>query len=204
MTENLRNAIRERLAGASDRQIVEVLFALFNERGQSHYDEDVTQLEHALQCAEIAQERGFGDEEVTAALLHDVGHLLLDEHDAKIGFLTEDLNHEELGAELLEEYFPPTVTEPIRLHVAAKRYLCTTDEDYYSQLSAASQRSFEMQGGRLSPQEKAELEANPGLHTALALRRIDDMGKLTDHVSPSIESYFETVIHSLRRDRRCT
>jgi len=200
MTLSVREALRARLAEASDRQLVEELFAFVEERGQSHYDEDVTQVEHALQCAELARQRGLGDEAVTAALLHDVGHLLYDEHDAG-DFPERDQNHEEIGADLLADYFPPTVTEPIRLHVAAKRYLCTTDPDYYAQMSAASQHSFHVQGGLLSPDEKREWERNPGLKRALELRRLDDLGKCPGKATPKLDDFFENVLRSLSRKR---
>ena len=189
MTQTIRAALEERLNGATPDQKVNILFEFMQERGKSNYDEMVTQLQHALQCAELAVRDGCSDEAVTAALFHDIGHLLLDEHDAQAEFLTTDLNHEEAGADLLAAYFPEEVTEPIRLHVPAKRYLCTVEPDYYDDLSEASKRSYQLQGGRLSPEEQAEMESNPGLEIAVQLRRYDDLGKQQDHETPPIGAY---------------
>jgi len=201
MPQSIREELQTRLSGTDDDRTVELLFDFMCQRGQSNYDESVTQIAHALQCAEMAAAEECGDQAVTAALFHDIGHLLLDEHDAQSGFLNEDLNHEEAGANLLQKYFPEEVTEPIRLHVPAKRYLCTTDPSYYDCLSAASKRSFQVQGGQLSAEEQAELESNPGLPIALRLRRFDDLGKQADHDAPDIHTYTDCVKRCLRTDR---
>ena len=190
--------LKSQLEGAGRGELVRRLFDFMRQRGNTNYDEAVTQLEHALQCAQLARQRGLADEAVTAALFHDIGHLLVDEHDAQHGFLDRDLNHEEVGSRFLAEWFPPRVTEPIRLHVAAKRYLCSTDATYYDQLSDASKRSFELQGGRLSAAEQAELQQNESLNIALELRRLDDLGKVNGKAVPTIEEYAETVANCLR------
>ena len=201
MASTIRATLQDRLIGASDQDSVEILFDFMRRHGQSNYDESVTQIGHALQCAQLATRDDCGDEAVTAALFHDIGHLVLDEHDAQAEFLEQDLNHEEAGADLLRSYFPQQVTDPIVLHVAAKRYLCTTDADYYDRLSEASKRSFQVQGGRLSADEMSELEANPGLEIALKLRRYDDQGKQRGPSTPPIEAYAECVQRCLRSDR---
>ena len=166
-------------------------------KGPSRYDEAVTQLEHGLQAAYLANEAGADAAEITAALFHDIGHLLVNEFDGTGDFLNEDLEHEFVAADYLDPYFPPTVTEPIRLHVPAKRYLCSTDQDYHDLLSDASKRSFELQGGNLSPDEKAELDAHPHLQAALRLRRFDDQAKTSGLKVPEIDSYREPVFLSL-------
>lgn len=120
---------------APDQQKVHILFNYMEKRGQSFYDEVVTQLAHALQCAALAKRNSASPEQITSALLHDIGHFILDEHNADIDFLETDLNHEEIGAEYLEPFFPDAVTTPIRLHVPAKRYLCSVDTTYYDGLS---------------------------------------------------------------------
>jgi len=198
---SLREQLQSRLEGSSDDQAVEVLFEFVREHGQSNYDESVTQIQHALQAAALAKGNNCSDAAVTAALFHDIGHLLLGEHATQVDFLAEDLNHEEAGATLLKAYFPPEVTESIRLHVPAKRYLCTVDEAYYDQLSDASKRSFEVQGGKLSEAEKAALDANSSLSIALDLRRFDDQAKQANLSSPPLETYTDTVKRSLRSDR---
>lgn len=201
MPDTIAETLRSRLDDASDDEKVDLLFSFLRDRGQSNYDEAVTQIEHALQSADLAAQDGCSEQAVTAALLHDIGHLLLDEHDGQSGFLNEDLNHEQAGAELLAAYFPEQVTEPIRLHVAAKRYLCTTDPHYYDELSEASKRSFQLQGGRLSTQEQAGLEANSELDIALKLRRFDDQAKQQGRATPPLESYRQLVKRCLRPQR---
>jgi len=163
------------------------------ERGKSNYDESVTQLAHGLQCAALATQRGLDEPSITAALFHDFGHLLLDEHDDQTDFLADDMAHEVAGDDFLRQCFPEEVTEPIRLHVAAKRYLCSTESDYYDQLSQASKRSFQVQGGNLSAEEQAEFESNPHLAVAVQLRRMDDESKVRDKAVPDIEVYAEIV-----------
>ena len=147
--------LHQQLDALHGRELVQSLFEYMQIHGQSNYDEVVTQIEHALQSANLAREQGADAAAVTAALLHDLGHFLLDEHAGNDDFLSDDHFHETIGAELLERYFPAKVVDPVRLHVPAKRYLCTVDEAYHGQLSAASQRSLELQGGRLSEQEKS-------------------------------------------------
>ena len=202
MPASIRDALRRQLAGKSAQEIVEALFAFLQDRGQANYDESVTQLEHAVQSAQLSHEQGDADQMVTAALFHDLGHLLIDEHEGREGFLQRDLNHEEVGAGFLTEYFPESVTEPIRLHVPAKRYLCTTDSDYYGTLSAASKRSFELQGGKLSPSEQTEFERTPHLESALALRRLDDLAKVVGKSTPPVEHFMDAVLRCLDAQSR--
>ena len=177
------------LAQGTPTQKVDALFAYMERRGQSFYDEVVTQLEHALQCAYQAQQVGADSVQVAAALLHDLGHFLVDEHNKEADFLTEDLLHEEVGAEYLEPFFIDAVTEPVGLHVPAKRYICTVDESYYQTLSRASKRSFELQGGFMSAEEKAAFEQKPHWESAVQLRKWDDLAKMKDLKTPGLESY---------------
>ena len=183
---------RELDRAGTDRK-VDVLFAYMERRGQSFYDESVTQLEHALQCANQARLSGADDVRVTGALLHDVGHFLVDEHNEEVDFLTEDLCHEEVGAEYLKPFFIDAVTEAVGLHVPAKRYICTVERDYYDTLSRASKRSFELQGGFMSEEEKAAFEANPHWEIAVQLRKWDDLAKVKGRETPGLESYREAV-----------
>ena len=135
-------SLAQEMIGAPVEQKVDRLFNYMEKRGQSFYDEVVTQLEHALQCAGLAKQNDASPTLVTGALLHDIGHIILDEHNADKAFLDIDLNHEEIGAQYMEPFFPDAVTTPIRLHVPAKRYLCTTDASYHDGLSEASKRSL--------------------------------------------------------------
>jgi predicted HD phosphohydrolase len=141
------------------------------------YDEAITELEHGLQCAALAARDGQPDAIVAAALLHDVGHLLIGDLfpiDAK---LDKDWKHEEVGARYLARWFGPEVTEPIRAHVAAKRYLVACDPVYAAALTPSSVRSLAVQGGPMSDAERAAFEQRPGFAAAVAVRRYDDTGK---------------------------
>ena len=181
------------MKSATAEQKVDALFNYMEEQGQSFYDEVVTQLEHALQCAALAQQNGASPTLITSALLHDLGHLILDEHNADTAFLAMDLNHEEIGAEYLAPFFPEVVTTPIRLHVPAKRYLCTTDASYHDGLSEASKRSLKVQGGIMSNEEREAFERIPHFGDALTLRRWDDLAKVKGLEPAALETYRDTV-----------
>ncbi|MGC4045282.1 MAG: HD domain-containing protein [Armatimonas sp.] len=174
-------------------QVVETIFDCFQQRGHQHYGEDVTEQEHALQCAYLAAQAGDPEGLVAACLLHDIGHLLHDlgENIAEQGI---DAVHEEKGAVWLAGYFPPEIVEPVRLHVAAKRYLCTREPGYAEALSEASALSLSLQGGPMSEAEAVEFEQGAHADWAVRLRRYDDHGKLTDLEVPLLESYRELLI----------
>ena len=193
----IMDSLKQQLDQLKSEEFVDALFAFMQKYGQSNYDESVTQLEHALQTAELARENGGDAHLVCAGLLHDLGHFLLDEHDDADDFLKEDLCHETVGAEFLEKYFPQSVIAPIRMHVPAKRYLCTVDADYYDQLSDASKRSFELQGGKLSEAEKAEMDSSPHVERALLIRRYDDRAKQSGKVTAPLDGFREDVLDSL-------
>ncbi|MCB1094844.1 MAG: HD family phosphohydrolase [Verrucomicrobiae bacterium] len=198
MKHSIDHKLAESLDKAPDADAkVELLFDYMLAKGNSRYDEAVTQLEHGLQAACLARHAHAPPSEITAALLHDIGHLLVDEFEGTDDFLYDDLGHELIGADYLEPYFPSEVIEPIRLHVPAKRYLCTVDADYFDRLSTASQRSFELQGGKLSEEDKAAMDACPHLQAALRLRRWDDLAKTADLEVPEINSYRGAVRQSL-------
>ncbi len=168
--------------------VIDEVFRLFDAKGDLNYGEDVTQRQHAVQCAALAQRDGFGPQMIAAALLHDIGHLLteLAEDAAEHGI---DDVHEDVGERWLKRYFPDQVTEPIRLHVAAKRYLCAVEPEYRAKLTEASDRSLMLQGGPMSEQEIAEFEALPHSEAAVQLRRYDDEGKDTTLAETPIEQF---------------
>lgn len=141
------------------------------------YDEVVTERDHALQCAAVSAADVAADALVAAALLHDVGHLVLGDNRPLHIPLGSDHEHDRVGADLLSRWFGPEVTEPVRLHVAAKRYLVAVDADYGDRLSPASVRSLEVQGGPMSPDEISTFMASPWWADAVALRRWDDEAK---------------------------
>ena len=151
--------------------------ALLEEKGSRRYGlAAVSQLQHALQAALLAEQTGGDAALVTAALLHDIGHMVhgLGEDPAADGV---DDRHEELGRAYLAALFGPAVTEPVRLHVAAKRYLCATEPDYFAKLSPDSVRSLALQGGPMSAEEVAAFRALPHSEAAVRLRRFDEGGE---------------------------
>jgi gamma-butyrobetaine dioxygenase len=178
-------------AGRADAAAsVDDVLALFDGWASERYDESVSQLDHALQTAALARASGASDELVAACLLHDVGHLLeLRDDGARDGDVDVDLGHESRGARWLASIFPPAVTAPIALHVAAKRYRCAVDPEYHDGLSEGSARSLVRQGGPMSPDEVARFEAMPGHADAVALRGWDDGGKVDGLEVPDIASY---------------
>ncbi len=165
------------------------LVALLADKGQRRYGlHDVTQLQHALQSAMFAERSGGTPALITAALLHDIGHMVhgLGENPAEGGL---DDRHEELGHGFLAQYFPPDVTEPIRLHVAAKRYLCATEPVYFALLSPDSVLSLGLQGGPMSPTEVAAFRAEPYGQDAVRLRRWDDAAKVKELATPDLAHF---------------
>jgi phosphonate degradation associated HDIG domain protein len=166
--------------------------------GATRYDEIVTQYEHAVQSAALAAQRSGNPALVVAALLHDVGHLLVAEHRDHSGFLARDLEHERVGAGWLSRTFGADVTEPIRMHVDAKRYLCSIEVAYYNGLSESSKRSFELQGGAMSADEIKAFLTPPAARVAIELRRIDDLAKQLGRVVPDAREYRVLLLQALR------
>ncbi|WP_168222091.1 phosphonate degradation HD-domain oxygenase [Aquisphaera giovannonii] len=162
---------------------------IFTDRGDSAYfGEDVTQSEHALQSAHLAEREGASAELIVAALLHDIGHLVAG-HDEDLADRGIDGRHEETGPAWLSEAFGLSVIEPIRLHVAAKRYLCAVDPAYAGSLSEASRQSLTLQGGPFDAEGVAEFEANPHHRDAIRLRRWDDTAKVPGLDVPGLSHY---------------
>jgi predicted HD phosphohydrolase len=183
---------------APARDLDEVL-ALYDAWGAEHYDEDLSQLAHAAQVAAWAVHEGDDEPAVAAALLHDVGHLLVMEDRADgIPITDEDMRHEALGARYLAALFPPSVTGPIALHVQAKRYRCAVDPAEVDRLSAGSQLSLRLQGGPMSSDEVARFEAMPAHTAAVALRRRDDAGKVLG-AEPAPFGTYEPLLRTLVR-----
>jgi len=172
--------------------IVDQIFELFEMRGAAAYlGEPVSQTEHALQSAYLAVQEGASDALVTAALLHDIGHLLGPEYDpAECGI---DAVHEDRGCAWLAPHFGPDVTEPIRLHVMAKRYLCAAEAAYRGLLSAASVRSLELQGGALNAGEAEVFQRNQYAAGAIRLRYWDDKAKIPGLSVPDLGHYSATL-----------
>lgn len=167
---------------------IEQIFELFHRFGSLHYGEDVTQLEHALQVAELARRNRCSDALIAAGVLHDVGQFMGDAGDTAEA-LGIDARHEICGSAYLRAHFPREITEPVRLHVAAKRYLSAVDTAYLKGLSRASALSLELQGGPMSAEEVQTFETEPFFADAVTLRRFDDMGKQPEWRVPDLASY---------------
>ena len=164
---------------------------LFAERGGEQYSgEPVTQLEHALQTAHQAELEGASDELVTAALLHDLGHLLHDYGDTPSLRGVDDV-HQYRAPPLLRGSFPDVVLNAIKFHVDAKRYLCATRADYHAALSEDSKRSLILQGGIFSAGETESFIAQPGAADAVRLRIWDDLAKAEGLVTPPLDHFMQ-------------
>jgi len=171
--------------------------ALYANKGDLAYGEGVSMRAHALQAAMLAEEEDAGAALIVAALLHDIGHLLHDlpEDIADRGV---DSRHESLGSAWLSQYFSPAVSEPVRLHVAAKRYLCTAEPGYAAELSPASIQSLALQGGPLSPTEAERFTTEAYWGAAVRLRRWDDLAKRPDLATPDF-AHYQTFIEAALR-----
>jgi phosphonate degradation associated HDIG domain protein len=171
--------------------------AAFARRGRETYGEGVSQLEHALQCAACAERDGAAPALIAATLLHDIGHLI---HDLPPDIADQgvDAQHESLGSAWLSRHFGPDVTEPVRLHVAAKRYLATTESGYVDLLSPASIQSLRLQGGPMSMAERVRFAAERFAEDAVQLRRWDDEGKVVGRRTPGLDHFWSYVRASLR------
>ena len=167
------------------KNIVDFIGSIFEKRGGEEYlGEPVTMGQHMLQGATMAEQSREPDEIIIGTLLHDIGHFT-----SEFGTFsmedTEDRYHEDAGAAVLEQFFPKVITDCCRHHVAAKRYLCATDPEYFQNLSIASIHSLNLQGGPMSEAEIKNFERNPNLKKILKVRLYDDAGKIPDMVTPS-------------------
>jgi len=160
-------------------------------RGQNQYGlEAINQLEHALQCANLAEQAGETSETIVACLLHDLGHLLAAEREGTVEHdTTEDDLHQFIALPFLRGLFPDAVLEPIRMHVDAKRYLCLIDPGYWGDLSIASKHSLEQQGGVFDEAQAHRFIAQPYAEEAVRLRRYDDLAKVKGKTVPGLEHY---------------
>jgi phosphonate degradation associated HDIG domain protein len=172
---------------------LEAVLRLFATRGARSYGEGVSQLEHALQTASLAQADGAPASLVVAALLHDIGHLRVREADA----VERDHRHEAIGPQMLAGLFGPDVRAPIALHVAAKRYLCAREPGYHEALSPASQASLALQGGAFDEAGADAFERRPFWREAVALRRWDDLAKRAEPCGRRFEDFLPVLRASL-------
>lgn len=161
---------------------------------------DINQIQHGLQAALLAEQAGDPPSLIAAALMHDIGHMLHDlgENPAADGV---DDRHEDVGHAFLVTHFGPEVTEPVRLHVAAKRYLCGKEPDYFAKLSKDSVLSLSLQGGPMSTEEIAAFEDLPHWQDAVRLRRYDEGAKVKGLQTPPLSHFMPYVAEVLRADR---
>jgi phosphonate degradation associated HDIG domain protein len=175
--------------------VIEDLLKLYEVKGDREYEgEGISQLEHALQSAQLAQQAGSAPALVCAALLHDVGHLLNDKGETPTLRGVDDL-HQYAALPFLRPYFPEAVLGPIRLHVDAKRYLCATRPDYYERLSEDSKRSLKLQGGVFAPAEAERFIGQPHAADAVQVRLWDDAAKVRGAATPGL-AHFEPLLHA--------
>jgi gamma-butyrobetaine dioxygenase len=168
--------------------------------GMAYLGEDVTMIQHQLQAGALAADGGR-DALVVAALLHDIGHVIGREEgepDASTALADDrDAHHDAAGARWLARWFGPDVTEPVRLHVAAKRYLVATEPGYAAKLSEASVHTLRLQGGPMSVDEASEFEGLPYALDAVALRRLDEAAKDPSRDAPGIDAYRDLLVRVL-------
>jgi phosphonate degradation associated HDIG domain protein len=169
--------------------LLQEILAVYAARGAgAYFGERVSMTEHGLQAAHFARAEHAPEPLVLAALLHDVGHLLEDVPDAIEDWRT-DARHEEVGARWLARRFGPEVSEAVRLHVPAKRYLCATDASYFGMLSPASVHTLVLQGGPMNAQEIARFEQESFHREAVRVRRWDDQGKVAGLKTAALGDY---------------
>jgi phosphonate degradation associated HDIG domain protein len=172
----------------------EILLA-FAERGGDQYGERVSQLEHAVQCAELAEAAGASEALTAAALLHDYGHFFEGRGDAAEAE-GRDAKHEAHGAKLLSQWFPPEVTGPVALHVAAKRYLCAAEPGYFEGLSDASKLSLALQGGPFTTAQRMRFERSRFAEDTVKLRRWDDAAKVIGRDVRPVDRYASLLVRA--------
>lgn len=188
--------------GMTDR----LLDAMAGSAARRYGTERLSDLAHALQCAELAREAGADEALTLACLLHDVGRFAVDPSlifdrvgGGRVGGRSHHRarGHHEVGADLIAHYVPERVTWLVRMHADVKRYLCSTELDYHATLSPASQHTMTLQGGLMSPEEITRHAAHPWFGDALRLRRWDDQAKVVGKATaplaawePLLRSYF--------------
>ena len=176
---------------------IETIATLFRRHGDKHLGERCTQYQHAAQCAALAEWEGCSHSMICAAFLHDIGHLYAVDRELTDTNELGHSDHARIGAALLRELgFPQSLTAPIALHVAAKRFLAAADSCYREQLSAASSNTLQSQGAAMNWDEQQQFLKQPYAQQALCLRRWDDTGK-AGHLAPAEESHWLAVCNTV-------
>lgn len=167
--------------------------ALFDSaKAEEYLGEDITLVEHMIACAELAKKEKAPSWLVVAALLHDIGHILVPDaataQDSGI-----DLHHDKVGAEWIARRFTNNIVQAVRLHVDAKKYLVAKDERYFNRLSEASKKTLAIQGGIFTQKEAEDFIGLPYAREAVQLRMWDDLGKIRGTIKSSISDYAEEI-----------
>lgn len=181
------------------QRITDEIMKLYEGYGGAEYaGEKVSQLEHMAQAAQLAEEQGYEEEVILAAFLHDIGHIseAARGENEMDGFGIKD--HEELGAEFLREKgFSKKVVRLVESHVEAKRYLTIKDPSYYAQLSEASKKTLEYQGGPMTEEEAAAFEQYPLFPLIIQMRKWDELAKIENKPLPDMQHYRAMILHHL-------
>ncbi len=188
----------------SAHNIVAFIGDVFDRCGDDEYlGEPVTVAEHMLQSATLAQNGNMSTEIIVGALLHDIGHFT-----SEFGTFsmddTLDRYHEEAGAQVLAEFFPPVVVDCVRYHVAAKRYLCATRPEYLEQLSEASLHSLKLQGGPMSEDEVTEFSGKLNVEVIVQVRLLDDRAKVAGATTPPYSHFAPLIQEMVDQQASCT
>lgn len=181
---------------------VDKVFSLYEHHGKADYiGEPVSQLEHALQAAMMAEEEGNDAAVVLASLFHDVGHLVaLSKGNEKSMNGFGAISHEDIGEAFLKSLnFPTTITALVKAHVVAKRYLVSKDEDYYYQLSEASKETLRFQGGKMNEEEMSAFEKHPDFKLFVQMRKWDDKAQLENFATKDLNYYKQLCLNYLSR-----
>ncbi len=169
--------------------IVSFIGDIFDRRGAEEYlGEPVTISEHMFQTAQLAEDTGASEELIVAALLHDIGHFT-NEFPDNAADLGIDSHHDRAGAAVLAPFFPKLVTDCVRHHVSAKRYLCAADPEYFSNLSDASVLSLKLQGGPMTEEQAKRFAENADIEAIVQVRKWDDLGKVPGKKTPTFTHY---------------
>ena len=179
--------------------IVNKIISNFKNNKKLYIGEKVTMSEHMIQTAMLAEENNSSKSLVCACLLHDYGHFIVDDPDLLVSN-SLDGKHEDLGFDFLKNYFVQEVTEPIKLHVLAKRYLCR-NKSYYEFLSDPSKISLELQGGIMDDEESQKFTSSKFYKDAITLRKYDDEGKIPNIKMKKIDDYRDLIISQLRNEK---
>jgi phosphonate degradation associated HDIG domain protein len=170
---------------------VQEVFALYDQYGHEEYGEAITQLQHAVQSAQLARKEGYEDEVILAALFHDIGHICsMDQGNAEQMGSYGMMSHDKIGGNFLRNKgFSERMAQLVENHVQAKRYLTFKEPDYYHKLSEASKQTLQYQGGRMNAEEAAAFEQNPLFQLSLRMRHWDEEAKEKDMPTPDLRPY---------------